>query len=129
VRDSLPRVFAWSGFVAEVLRRQGGLLAGDWLRSLHERLPDDALAAEIRAAASGAADEAEPMRVMRRQRQAMTARIAWREIAGWADVEETLAALSAVADACIDVALERLHAWHREAHGEARGADGSAQRL
>ena len=31
-------------------------------------------------------------------------RIAWRDIAGWADLDETLRDLSALADACIEFA-------------------------
>ncbi|HEX7030227.1 MAG TPA: bifunctional [glutamate--ammonia ligase]-adenylyl-L-tyrosine phosphorylase/[glutamate--ammonia-ligase] adenylyltransferase [Gammaproteobacteria bacterium] len=129
VRESLPRVFAWSGFVADVLRRQPALLSGEWLQGLHEAVPAQALARQVEEAAAAAGDETELMRVLREMRCALTARIAWREIAGWANVDETLAAISAVADACINAALERLHEWHREVHGEARGASGHAQRL
>ncbi|HEX7046036.1 MAG TPA: bifunctional [glutamate--ammonia ligase]-adenylyl-L-tyrosine phosphorylase/[glutamate--ammonia-ligase] adenylyltransferase [Gammaproteobacteria bacterium] len=129
VRESLPRVFAWSGFIVDVLRRQPGLLEGDWLRGLHEYRSPPALTTQIDDAVAAVGNETELMRVLREERCALAARIAWRDIAGWADGAETLAMLSAVADACINAALVRLHAWHREAHGEARDGDGRAQQL
>lgn len=128
-REALPRVFAWSGFVAGVLGRQPGLLGGDWLRRLAEPLPARELAQEVEAAAMAAADETDLMRALREQRSALMARIAWRDIAGLADLDETLRATSAVADACIDAALGRLHDWHREAHGEARDRGGQPLKL
>lgn len=129
VRGSLPRVFAWSGFVVDVLRRQPGLLGGDWLRELHEYRSPAALKMQIDDVVAATGDGVDLMRVLREERCALAARIVWRDIAGWADGEETLAMLSAVADACINAALVRLHAWHREAHGEARDGDGHAQQL
>lgn len=127
--ESLPRVFAWSGFVAEVLRRQPELCAGEWAASLAHELPPRAITHNIEAALAVAENEAELMRRVRRLRQSLLARIAWRDVAGWASVTETLASISAVADACIGCSLRRLHEWHREAHGDARDAQGHALEL
>ncbi|MBW3567869.1 MAG: bifunctional [glutamate--ammonia ligase]-adenylyl-L-tyrosine phosphorylase/[glutamate--ammonia-ligase] adenylyltransferase, partial [Proteobacteria bacterium] len=129
VRESLPRVFAWSGFVTDTLRAQPELLSGEWANALDAPVSPVDLARGVRDAVAAAADELQLMRVLRLQRHALHARIAWREIAGWASVEESLASITAVADACIDSALHRLHEWHREAHGDARDANGNALRL
>ena len=53
VADVLPRVFAWSGFVVDVLRRQPQLLEGDWLRQLHDALPSRALTEQIERESGG----------------------------------------------------------------------------
>lgn len=129
LQDTLPAVLAWSGFIADTLRAQPDLLRGEWAANLEQEIAAADLAVTVRAALDATADELELMQVLRLQRQAMHARIAWRDIAGWASVEESLAATSAVADTCIAAALSRLHAWHREAHGEARDADGNALQL
>jgi glutamate-ammonia-ligase adenylyltransferase len=52
-------------------------------------------------------------------------RIAWRDLAGWADLDETLDALSTLADSCIDGALRRLHAWLCEQTGTPRTTAGA----
>ncbi len=127
--ESLPRVLAWSGFVADVLRRQPALLHGDWADALLRNLPAAELARKVEAALAAANSEAELMQRVRCMRQAMLARIAFRDIADMADVAETLAATSAVADACIAGSLRRLHDWHRAAHGDARDAEGNALEL
>lgn len=129
LEDTLPFVFAWSGFVADTLRAQPYLLRGEWAANLEQEIAAADLAANVRAVIDAAENETELMKLLRLQRQAAHARIAWRDISGWASVEESLAAISAVADTCISAALSRLHAWHREAHGEARDADGSPLEL
>lgn len=52
--------------------------------------------------------EAEPqfLEDLRRWRRREMVRIAWRDLAGWAQLEETLADLTAFADAAISVACE-----------------------
>jgi glutamate-ammonia-ligase adenylyltransferase len=105
-RAQLPRVVAVSEFVAqaliqdpqalEIVRMDGGdaAMAG--------------AAYEARAAAGGAAGAAgaagEALSILREWRRRAMVRIAWRDIAGTASVAETLAALSAFADAGIRAA-------------------------
>lgn len=57
------------------------------------------------------------------------ARIAWRDLAGWANLDETLRELSWLADACLDAALQRLHEWLRAEQGTAYGGDGAPQQM
>src|SRR5690606_24954276 len=94
----------------------------------HELAPQ-VIARQVEAELAAAENEADLMQRVRRVRHALLARIAWRDIAGWASVAETLAATSAVADACIACTLRRLHEWHRLAHGDARDAQGRALEL
>ena len=56
-------------------------------------------------------------------------RIAWRDLAGWADLSETMADLSALADACIDQSVSFLHEWQCSENGIPTGDDGSDQHL
>ncbi len=49
--------------------------------------------------------------LLRQFRRREMVRIAWRDIAGWADLDESLRDLSALACACVEVSLARLHQW------------------
>jgi glutamate-ammonia-ligase adenylyltransferase len=106
---SLLRVWACSEFVCEacindpaVLFDQlaDGCLLGDYAEGEHQRK----LVAELR----GVKDEDALARVLREFRNREMVRIAWRDLAGWAQLEETLLDLSGLADACVSSALEFL---------------------
>jgi glutamate-ammonia-ligase adenylyltransferase len=56
-------------------------------------------------------------------------RIAWRDLAGLAGLEETLGDLTDLAERLVDAALERLHGWQTRRFGEPRDAEGRPQRL
>lgn len=129
VAGSIARVLAWSGFVADVLARQPALLEGEWARKLDARISTDELRASVAAAVAEAKDDEQLKRILRRQRHAWLARIAWRDIMGWADDAEIHASLTAVAEACISGALNWLHDQMRQRHGEARDSRGNAQQL
>jgi len=60
-------------------------------------------------------------RMLRRFRRYEMVRIAWRDLAGWAPLDETLRDLSALADSCLDGALTTLHAWQSKALGVPMG--------
>ena len=106
------RVFASSDFVAGLCRRSpqlpaelldsGDLLADSWPGVLHQRVSEQLEVCR---------DEAALHQTLRRLRQREMLRIAWRDLAGWARLEETLGDLSDLADACIQGALDRLSAW------------------
>ncbi len=129
--DAARHAFACSDYVARTCTR--------WPQFLHEQLESGRLE---RAAAAGetaarlraligpeVAGEPALMAVLRRFRHAEMLRIAWRDLAGAASLEETLTDLSALADACIDQALERLYAWQCERLGTPLDDRGRAQRL
>ena len=132
VRDCLTRVFAASDFVAHSCARDPGLFAtllgsGDLERPL---AAEAYLArAPLAAAATGDASEAEVQAQLRRWRRYEFVRIAWRDLAGWSDVPETLAELSACADAAIITALAAARRALVARYGEPRSASGELQPL
>ena len=103
---SLSKVWACSPFVAKHCVQSPALLHGliddllivptDYLKSLDDLLLD-------------IKDEVELMHTLRLFRRREMIRIAWRDIACWASVEETLQSLSNLADALIDTALRWLY--------------------
>ena len=126
VRDSLPRVFGASDFVAESCIRDASLLPALAAGLLHPLAPGELIG---RAPVALTDSEADMLAALRRWRRREMVRIAWRALAGWAGVEETLLESSDFADAAIDIAV----AWARQQlvarFGEPRSADGSAQPL
>jgi len=122
VVDSLPFVWTCSEFVATSCCRDAGLLAGLVERGLlFAPLRVGALRAEIDAMVSPDAGESELLVALRRFRRLHTLRIAWRDLAGWADLAQTLCELSDLADACIDFACRRARDLLTRRHGEPRG--------
>jgi glutamate-ammonia-ligase adenylyltransferase len=129
VRESLPGVFACSDFIAQSCTRDPRLLpaviaGGD----LERRLAPADFA--VRAPSSSAMPvEAEAMTALRQWRKREMVRIAWRDLAGWADLEETLADLSSFADAAIGAACAHARQTLVERYGEPRSPNGVAQPL
>ncbi len=74
-------------------------------------------------------DEAALMSTLREFRQREMFRIAWRDLASWAPLNETLRDLSLLADACVDLSLARLHQWACKQWGIPRDSNGRAQQL
>lgn len=66
---------------------------------------------------------------LRQLRNQFMVRIIWRHVTARAPMEETVAALSHLADACIDTALTRLHIFAVEQNGEPCDTQGNPQRL
>jgi glutamate-ammonia-ligase adenylyltransferase len=73
--------------------------------------------------------EAEAIAALRRWRKREMVRIAWRDLAGWAPLEETLTDLSAFADAAIAAAQHYAYQTLVERYGVPRSAEGEAQQL
>jgi len=109
---ALPRVFAASDFVARACAQQPVLLR-DLLASTDLTRPYTAgeLTRRAQRALAGATDEADLKTRLRRLRRRETVRVAFRDLAGWADLAEVTAALSELADACIEGALGPLSGW------------------
>ena len=68
-------------------------------------------------------------RLLRRYRHAESTRLVWRDVVEGADVDEILAGSTALADACLQLALEALEAGFAARHGVVRDAAGEPQRL
>ncbi len=82
-----------------------------------------------RLASHTVASEVELMVLLRRFRRCEMVRVTWRDITGWASVEETLLDLSALADACVQYALDFLHAQATKQWGTPTLLNGKEQRL
>ena len=115
LRDSIPFVFACSDFIAKACARDPAMLAN--------------LAGSAPAIPELSDDESQAMERLRRWRQRSLVRIAWRDLMGWATLEETLLELSDFADAAIDAAA-RYARWLLVArYGEPRSATAEIQPL
>jgi [glutamine synthetase] adenylyltransferase / [glutamine synthetase]-adenylyl-L-tyrosine phosphorylase len=130
LRAALPHVWACSEFVAATCSRAPHLLESlidDG--SLFARMPEDWIARDTQVRAAGPG-EVELMASLRQLRKRHMLRIAWRDLAGWADLEETLCDLSVLADSCIRCAYEHTYAALIARYGTPRGAEsGQAQPL
>src|ERR1700728_3033773 len=107
IAASVPGVLAVSDFLLDALCRDEALFA-----ALRSRAGDRFAGAPIALpslpppAAASAEAEAQFMAALRRWRRAEFARIAWRDLAGWASLAETLADLSRAADLALRLAHE-----------------------
>src|SRR6266566_2917142 len=122
-RERLPAVLAGSEFVTRALTAQPSLLdelvaSGDLLRAYAPTEPDARLAALL----TGVADEVTLRRRLRQFRRRELVRIAFRDLAGFADLHEVMATMSALADACISQALVHLLGWAKQKFGTPIGA-------
>ncbi len=127
-REALTRVLAASDFVCMSLQRDSSL--GTWLveaAALDRPLAPGEMADRLAAAVSPELDVAGYMAALRRQRTREMVRIAWRDLAGFASVQETLADTSAFADAAIAAAVDYAHRDLARTYGEPRNAEGEAQ--
>jgi glutamate-ammonia-ligase adenylyltransferase len=109
---SLPRVWACSEFITNSCVRQPAMLC-DLVESgdLFSAYPVGHYRALLRPRLEAVNDENSLGVELRRFRRREMVRIAWRDLAGWAELDESLSELSALASACVDAALEKLHTW------------------
>jgi len=121
---TVGRVTVVSDFVLSVLLRQPEQL----MRRLQDpgALTKETLLARIDIAELG---ETEAMAALRRIRNVELARLAWRDLAGWADLDSNLQDLSTLAEAMVQVALEHAAARLAARFGCPRDRDGRAAPL
>ena len=125
---SMPKVWCSSLFISESCLRRPEILvdlvnSGDLLTSYNSHGYQDKLAA------MRIDNEAGLMQKLRHFRRREMIRIAWRDLAGWAPLSETLAEVSWLADACIQYALAFLYRQACEKRGTPLLADGSPQQI
>lgn len=128
---ALAKVWACSDFVAKTCVRYPAMLA-ELVDNGHlqARCQPGYFAAQLARMLDDVTDDNSLGVSLRRFRRREMVRIAWRDLAGWADLDETLRDLSALAAACVDEAIKCLHAWQCGEFGEPRGEDsGRAQHM
>jgi glutamate-ammonia-ligase adenylyltransferase len=130
LHESAAAVLACSDFVCQSLLRYPGdldALAGE--DGLATPWRPGSLTAALRERMTCAADESQAMRRLREFRRLQMVRIAWRDLAGWADLDETLGHASELADACIREAVDFAGRGLAAAHGQPVSEDGEPQTL
>ncbi len=128
VLAAIVKVWASSLFVAETCIKQPQLFihlveSGDLVRGY----PSGHFTRQLQALNIG--DESGLMGQLRQYRRREMVRIAWRDLAGWASLDETLLDLSDLADACIQTALAFLYQDACAKRGTPLLADGSRQQM
>ncbi|AXQ28862.1 bifunctional [glutamate--ammonia ligase]-adenylyl-L-tyrosine phosphorylase/[glutamate--ammonia-ligase] adenylyltransferase [Solimonas sp. K1W22B-7] len=112
--EAAATVCAASPFVAASLEWM--LRHGSDLGELHRARAPGQTAASILDATRALSDEKDMQRVLRQRRREDMTRIAFRDLSGWAPLDEALDDLSDLADACCEAALRfagrRLQARH-----------------
>jgi len=129
-RQRLASVLVQSEFVTRQLAGNPGMLPGllDSGDLLADSLPGE-IQRRLEVLATGCSTDQGLGRVLRDFRNREMVRIAFRDLAGWAPVEEVLTDLSQLADACIRVATAKLYAWHCALHGTPKDRQGRSQPL
>ena len=130
IRSSLPKVWAASPFIADHCVRRPALLrqlveSGRLLKPRQDGEYEQLLA-ELLAPIE---TEAALMAVLRQFRNREMVRIAWRDIAGWAPLNETLTDVSLLAETCVEAALAFLFREACESRGTPLNQQGEPQNL
>ncbi|MGC3981700.1 MAG: bifunctional [glutamate--ammonia ligase]-adenylyl-L-tyrosine phosphorylase/[glutamate--ammonia-ligase] adenylyltransferase [Steroidobacteraceae bacterium] len=128
IAESLPQVFASSEFVANACLLEVGLLPRLYERGcLLETVDAQWLRSELDVVLAEAHTDAELLAALRRFRRQQMVRIAWRDIAGFAQLNETLLDLSNLADVCVQCVYERAYAQLSALYGIPYGRDSGTQ--
>jgi len=120
--DCAIRVMACSPFVVSALQRDPGLI--DFLLA---KDPSSDRLQQALAAVDLSQDEAAFMQTLRQFRNREMARIAWRDLAGLADLGEVLQTLSAMADGLSSLALAWANNKLQPVHGSPIGRDSGTE--
>lgn len=128
--DQLRPVFASSHFIVRQFDThldiiESLLASGD----LVSKYKSDQYIKHISARLAAVDDEKQVMQQLRQFRNREMVRIAWRDLAGWSNTEETLFDLSLLAEACIDAALNYAQQVQTQRHGVPRCPNGKAQKM
>ena len=130
VQHSVAKVWAASPFIADQCVRRPELLtqlveSGRLLRSQH----DGEVARELVNLLASVETETALMAALRQFRNREMVRIAWRDIAGWAPLNETLTDVSLLAETSVQAALDFLFRQACESRGTPVNQQGDPQNL
>jgi len=128
--NTAKQVWVFSEFVARNCIKEPGLLSdllesGDLVKSYANGNYDRIVNNSIKEAR----DHKELGIILRRLRRREMVRIAWRDLARWSDLKETMADLSSLAEACLKGALSLLHSWQCQELGCPADKKGDPQSL
>lgn len=128
--EGMDVVFAFSDFAAQSCTRHPEMLL-DLIQSgdLQRVYSPDSYVRILQQGLAGAETQEMLAQRLRQIRMREMVRIAWRDLVGWADLQETLTDLSAFADACIVQALDRLYHWECRQNGTPLDPQQEAQNL
>jgi [glutamine synthetase] adenylyltransferase / [glutamine synthetase]-adenylyl-L-tyrosine phosphorylase len=126
--DSIPKVWGCSKFVAQNCVQNPAILR-DLIASGDLLNPSIPYAQRLAEQLSDVKDEEAVMRTLRLYRRREMLRIAWRDLAGFAPLEESLKSLSDLADAMIDTALTWVYQRLITKYGTPCNAQGVPQQL
>lgn len=124
VTETLVKVWYSSQFIAESCSRIPNLLP-DLVNSGDLTAVYQSETYQQKLATFSPSSEAELMTLLRQFRRREMVRIAWRDLAGWENLKQTLAELSWLADACIQYALDFLYRQACEKRGTPVTHDGT----
>jgi glutamate-ammonia-ligase adenylyltransferase len=129
-RQAALKVWEASDYVAQASLRHVELLPELYGQgALNRSFRDGELALQLSTLLQDVRDEANLSKLLRDFRRRQMVRIIWRDLAGWAPLDETLEDLSALADCCIEGSLQKLYAWFCDQMGTPRNQAGEAQSL
>ena len=127
---TVEKVFCCSEYVAETVQRYPELLAKILEQDrLLNRLDANQITAEFESETVATETPEQFMRRLRLLRHRELIRIVWRDLSSWADCATTLEELSAVADVCIRLALQRATQDLNERYGEPLDKDANPAHL
>ena len=129
-QDEICHVFALSSFVAKNCIRTPQVLielltSGDLYQSYSKHAYRQAILRGLEETTSSIDMGACLCKIRRRE----MIRIAWRDLLQLADLAETLADLTAFADACLDLTLDKIYAQSCATYGTPTSKEGEVQRL
>lgn len=124
IYDSVAKVWSCSPFIAKsctlCTNLLDDLLKDDYLLKPHKTYE---LHFDVET------DENQVMQQLRQYRRREMVKIAWRDIAGWADLDENLRALSDLADTLIDAAANYQYAKWQKQWGTPLSPEGEVQKM
>lgn len=128
IEESFIRVWTCSQFVTErIIKKPEYLFDRVFLETLLSKTHRETYGVYLTQLQIS--EEATLMRELRLFRQREMIRIAWRDLSGWADLDETLQDLTILAETCIQFALEFLYQQACASKGTPRLAGGLAFNL
>ncbi len=127
---ALKHVFMCSEFAARTCIRDPALPHDLWRSGdLHGVYPVGRYQDKLQSLLEKVADEDALGARLRQFRRREMLRIAFRDLAGWAELDETMSDLSRLAEACVDETLKHLHHGHSGQYGPPVSQAGVPQAL